>query len=97
MSKAKEAIEPESARKSAEGGAEPNGLIVPVPRSADDLGSALEVDTDLDMEVDDEYQQFSDELEIQWCRQPNDGRSTYQSLPPQRRPLRSLAFDAVSA
>lgn len=96
MSKAKEAIKPESARKSAEGRAEPNGLIVPVHRSMDDLGSALEVDTELDMEVDDEYQQFADELEIQWRRQPNDGRSTYPSLSPQRRPVRPLAFDAVS-
>jgi hypothetical protein len=94
MSKAKEAIEPESARKSAEGRAEPNGSIVPIARPTDYFGSQLEVVTDLGMEVDDEYPQSTDELEIQWRRQPDDGSSRYPSVPLQHRPLRP--FDSVS-
>jgi hypothetical protein len=94
MSKAKEEIEPESAGKSAEGRPEPNGSIVPIARSADDFGSQLEVDADLGMEVDDEYHQSADEPEIQWRRQPDNGRSTYPPVPAQHRSLRP--FDSVS-
>lgn len=94
MSRAKEAIDPESSRKSSERQAEPNGLILPIRRSGDDFGSVLEVDTDLGMEVDDEYQQSADEPEIHWRRQPGDGRSIYPSPPPRRRSLRP--FDSLS-
>jgi hypothetical protein len=94
MSKAKEAIEPESSRKPAEGRAEPNGSIVPIASPTDGLGSQLEVATDLAMEVDDEYQPSADEPEIQWRRQPDDGSSIYPSVPLQHRSLR--AFDSVS-
>ena len=64
MSRAKEAIEPESAGKSTEGRAEPNGSIGPIANPTDDFGSQLDVDTDLGMEVDDEYRQSADEPEI---------------------------------
>lgn len=94
MSRAEEAIEPESARKSAERRAELNGSIVPIASPADDFSSQIEVATDLVMEVDDEYQQSADEPEIQWRRQADDGRSTYPSVPLQHRFLRP--FDSVS-
>jgi hypothetical protein len=94
MSKAKEAIEPESATKLTEGRAEPNGSIVPIARLTDDLDSQLEVATDPGMEVDDEYLQSADEPEIQWRRQLDDSRSTYPSVPLQHRSLRP--FDSVS-
>lgn len=94
MSKAKEEIEPEFARKSAEGCAEPNGSIVPIARPTDDFHSQLEVATDLEMEVDDEYRQSADEPEIQWRQQPDDGRPTYPSVSLPDRSLRQ--FDSVS-
>jgi hypothetical protein len=96
MSKAEEAIEAESARKSVEARTEPNGLIMAVHRPADDLGLTLEVDTDLAMEVDDEYRESADEQEILWHRQLHDSSSTYPSLAPHRRSLRQFAVDAVS-
>ena len=94
MSKAKDVVALESTKEPAEGRVEANGLIGPIPRPADDFGSALEVDTDLGMEVDDEYRQSAEELEIQWRRQPDDTWSTYSSVPLQRRSLR--LFDSGS-
>jgi hypothetical protein len=93
MSKAKEAIEPESARKSAEGRVEPNGSIVPIVMPTDNFSSQLEVATDLSMEVDED-RRSADEPEIQWRRRPDDGSSIYQSMPLRLRSLR--ASDSVS-
>lgn len=94
MSKATEAIEPESAGQSAEDRVDPNGLNMTYQRAAGEIASAVETGPDLGLEVDDECRQSTDESEIQWRRQPGAGRSTYPSLPPQRRLLRP--FDEIS-
>ena len=93
MSRMKETIEPESTRKSAEGRPEPNGSIGPISQTAEDALPQLEVDTDLEMEVDDDYLESADPI-LQWGREPGDGRSTYPSVAAHHRSSRP--FDTVS-
>lgn len=89
----KETIENESARISAEGRLEQNGSIGPINRPAESALTPLEVDTDLAMEVDDDYLE-SIEPVIQWRREHIDGRSTYPSVLPHL--SSSRPFDTLS-
>jgi hypothetical protein len=93
MSRMKETIEPESARKSAEGRPEHNGYIGPINKSTEDTIAQLEVDPDLSIEVDDDYLESADPV-IQWHREQIDGISTYPTIAPHHRS--SGPFDTVS-
>lgn len=93
MSEMNEAAQPQSAvMKSTEGWAGPNGLIENTNEPLPTAVSQLEVDTDLVMEVDDDYADFV-EPEIQWYRRPNRSRLLYSSIASQ---MPSRPFDEIS-